>query len=77
MRLEYVSLALSLALSLAGVVFAMLGAARLCTPSLLGRRAILLPACALVYIALPPARDFATSGLKTVWCWPISVCCGG
>jgi len=63
-RLEYVALALSLALSLAGVVFAMLGAARLYAPSLLGRRAILLPAGVLVYIAVPPARDFATSGLE-------------
>jgi arabinofuranosyltransferase len=63
-RLEYVALALSLALSLAGVVFAMLGAARLYAPNLLGRRAILLPAGVLVYIAVPPARDFATSGLE-------------
>ncbi len=63
-RLEYVALALSLALSLAGVVFAMLGAARLSAPTLLGRRAILLPAGVLVYIAVPPARDFATSGLE-------------
>src|ERR1700692_4056582 len=63
-RLEYVALALSLALSLAGVVFSMLGAARLYRQSLLGRRAILLPAGVLVYIAVPPARDFATSGLE-------------
>ena len=47
-----------------GVVFVMLGAARLYAPSLLGRRALLLPAGALVYIAVPPARDFATSGLE-------------
>src|SRR6202043_2108581 len=46
------------------VVFAMLGAARLYGPSLLGRHAILLPAGVLVYIAVPPARDFATSGLE-------------
>jgi arabinofuranosyltransferase len=63
-RLEYVALALALALSLLGVVFLMLGAARLYAPSLLGRRALLLPAGALVYIAVPPARDFATSGLE-------------
>ena len=63
-RLEYVALALALGLSVLGVVFAMLGAARLYGPSLLGRRAILLPAGALVYIAVPPARDFATSGLE-------------
>ena len=64
-RLEYVVLALSLALSVAGVVLAMLGAARLYAPSLVGRNALLLPAGALVYIAIPPARDFATSGLET------------
>ena len=38
--------------------------ARLYAPSLLGRRALLLPAGVLVYIAVPPARDFATSGLE-------------
>ena len=32
---------------------------------LAGRRAVMLPAGALVYIALPPARDFATSGLES------------
>ena len=48
----------------AGVVLLMLGAARLYAPSLQGRRALLLPAGALVYIAVPPARDFATSGLE-------------
>ena len=42
----------------------MLGAGRLYAPSLRGRRALLLPAGALVYIAIPPARDFATSGLE-------------
>ena len=64
-RLEYVALALALALSVLGVVLLMLGAARLYAPSLQGRRAILLPAGALVYIAIPPARDFATSGLES------------
>ena len=43
----------------------MLGAGRLYAPSLRGRRAIMLPAGALVYIAVPPARDFATSGLES------------
>ena len=42
----------------------MLGTGRLYAPSLQGRRALLLPAGALVYIAVPPARDFATSGLE-------------
>ncbi|OBI85274.1 terminal beta-(1-_2)-arabinofuranosyltransferase [Mycobacterium sp. 1245805.9] len=65
MRMEYVALALALTLSVLGVAFLMLGAGRLYAPSLRGRRAILLPAGALVYIALPPARDFATSGLES------------
>ena len=63
-QLEYVALWLALVLSVAGVVFLMLGAGRLYAPSLQGRRALLLPAGVLVYIAVPPARDFATSGLE-------------
>lgn len=63
-QLEYVALTLALSLSVVGVVFAMLGTGRLYAPSLQGRRALLLPAGVLVYIALPPARDFATSGLE-------------
>ncbi|MDC8984798.1 terminal beta-(1-_2)-arabinofuranosyltransferase [Mycobacterium marinum] len=65
MRLEYVALAVALTLSVLGVVLLMLGAGRLYAPSLRGRRAIMLPAGALVYIAVPPARDFATSGLES------------
>ncbi|BCZ22242.1 terminal beta-(1-_2)-arabinofuranosyltransferase [Mycobacterium senriense] len=65
LRMEYVALALALVLSVVGVALLMLGAARLYAPSLRGRRAIMLPAGALVYIALPPARDFATSGLES------------
>ena len=64
LRLEYVALALALTLSVAGVAMVMLGTARLYAPSLQGRRALMLPAGALVYIAIPPARDFATSGLE-------------
>ncbi len=64
-RMEYVALALALTLSVVGVALLMLGAARLYAPSLRGRKAIMLPAGALVYIALPPARDFATSGLES------------
>ncbi len=64
-RLEYVALALALTLSLLGVALLMLGTGRLFAPSLRGRKAIMLPAGALVYIALPPARDFATSGLES------------
>ncbi|MGE0215700.1 MAG: flagellar motor control protein ZomB [Mycolicibacterium sp.] len=63
-RLEYVVLTLALVLSVLGMVLVMLGTARLYAPSLTGRRALLLPAGALVYIAVPPARDFATSGLE-------------
>ena len=65
MRMEYVALALALVLSVLGVALLMLGAGRLWAPSLRGRTAIMLPAGALVYIALPPARDFATSGLES------------
>ncbi|MGX1810475.1 flagellar motor control protein ZomB [Nocardia sp. NPDC055321] len=66
-RLEYVALGLALTLSVAAIVFAMLGAARLWG----GASSVLLPAGALVYIAIPPARDFATSGLESglVICW--------
>jgi arabinofuranosyltransferase len=63
-RLEYVALTLALTLSVAGVALVMLGTGRLYAPSLQGRRAVLLPTGVLVYIALPPARDFATSGLE-------------
>jgi arabinofuranosyltransferase len=63
-QLEYIALWLALVLSVAGVAMLMLGAARLYAPGLRGRRALLLPAGALVYIAVPPARDFATSGLE-------------
>jgi len=63
-RLEYVALAFALVLSVLGVALAMLGTGRLYAPGLQGRRALLLPAGALVYIAIPPARDFASSGLE-------------
>jgi arabinofuranosyltransferase len=63
-QLEYVALTLALTLSVAGLVFLMLGTGRLYAPGMQGRRALLLPAGALVYIAVPPARDFATSGLE-------------
>jgi arabinofuranosyltransferase len=65
LQLEYVALALALGLSLAGIAMLMLGTGRLFAPSLVGRRAIMLPAGALAYIAVPPARDFATSGLES------------
>ncbi|HET9875774.1 MAG TPA: flagellar motor control protein ZomB [Mycobacterium sp.] len=64
-RMEYVALVFALVLSVLGMVLVMLGAAQLYAPGLQGRRALLLPAGALVYIAVPPARDFATSGLES------------
>ncbi|WP_244976278.1 flagellar motor control protein ZomB [Nocardia huaxiensis] len=67
-RLEYVVLGLTLTLSVTAVVVGMLGSARLWGGPA-GR--LLLPAGALVYIALPPARDYASSGLESglVICW--------
>ncbi len=65
MRLEYVALFFALVLSVLGMALAMLGAGRLYAPSLVGRRAVMMPAGALIYIAVPPARDFATSGLES------------
>ncbi|UGT72075.1 hypothetical protein LTT66_13530 [Nocardia gipuzkoensis] len=67
-RLEYVVLGVALTVSLAAVVFAMLGSARLWGGAAAG---LLLPAGVLVYIALPPARDYVTSGLESglVICW--------
>ena len=62
-QMEYVALG-SHWFSVCWCRFPMLGAARLYAPSLRGRRALMLPAGALVYIAVPPARDFATSGLE-------------
>lgn len=62
---EYVVLWVALILSIAAVPLAMYGTARL-----YGRRAmgpgttLLLPLGAIVYIVVPPARDFATSGLE-------------
>lgn len=64
-QLEYVALTLALTLSVVGLILMMLGTGRLYAPGLQGRRALLLPAGALAYIAVPPARDFATSGLDS------------
>ncbi|WP_420873749.1 flagellar motor control protein ZomB [Nocardia huaxiensis] len=61
-RLEYVVLGIALTLSVAAIVFAMLGTARLWGGT---AAQLLLPAGALVYIAVPPARDYATSGLES------------
>ncbi|MGM7646224.1 flagellar motor control protein ZomB [Nocardia sp. JW2] len=67
-RLEYVVLAVALVVSVLAMVFAMLGTARLWGGS---TGQLLIPAGVLVYIALPPARDYATSGLESglVICW--------
>ncbi|WP_282434845.1 flagellar motor control protein ZomB [Nocardia panacis] len=62
LRLEYVVLGVTLALSMAAIVFAMIGTARLWGGA---AASLLLPAGALVYIALPPARDYASSGLES------------
>ncbi|WP_422626417.1 flagellar motor control protein ZomB [Rhodococcus sp. (in: high G+C Gram-positive bacteria)] len=66
-RLEYVVLGLALVLSTAAVVVAMVGTARLYRWRLRGAGGtlLLLPAGMVVYIAVPPARDFATSGLES------------
>lgn len=72
-RLEYVVLATALVLSTAAVVLAMLGTGRLYRGRLRGSGAtfLLVPAGMFAYIAVPPARDFATSGLESglVICW--------
>nr|WP_305082804.1 flagellar motor control protein ZomB [Nocardia australiensis] len=67
-RLEYVVLGVALTASMAAVVFAMLGSARLWGGA---KSVLLLPAGVLVYIATPPARDYASSGLESglVICW--------
>ncbi|KZF04681.1 hypothetical protein A2J03_25835 [Rhodococcus sp. EPR-157] len=75
-RLEYVVLTIALVLSTAAIVVAMFGTYALLEArergtafgrngARTGRAAIYLPAGVLVYIAVPPARDFATSGLET------------
>ncbi|MGO4204242.1 flagellar motor control protein ZomB [Rhodococcus sp. TAF43] len=66
-RLEYVVLTIALVMSVGAMVLAMFTARRLYAPTMSasGSTMVLLPAGVLVYIALPPARDFATSGLET------------
>lgn len=68
-RLEYVVLTIALVLSVAAIVLAMLGAGALWRGGGTARATtagtLLLPAGALAYIAVPPARDFATSGLES------------
>lgn len=66
-RLEYVVLTIALVLSTSAIALAMFGTARLYRGTSFSERGplLLLPAGVLVYIAVPPARDFATSGLET------------
>lgn len=67
-RLELVALGLALTLSMLAVAFAMLGTRVMYlgtrrAPT--GRALLLLPLGVFVYAVLPPARDFASSGLET------------
>ncbi|TQF75228.1 hypothetical protein FK531_01595 [Rhodococcus spelaei] len=65
-RLEYVVLTLALVLSGGAIALAMIGTGALWRRSSFGSAGtLLLPAGALAYIAVPPARDFATSGLES------------
>ena len=82
-RLELVALTIALVLSLGAVAAAMLGTRRLYAghgragdgddsgSRSSGGAPLLIPFGVLVYIVVPPARDFATSGLETglVICW--------
>lgn len=66
---EYVVLWVALVLTVAAIPLAMLGTARLYKGGaswdrMRGTGILLLPAGGLVYLALPPAREFATSGLE-------------
>ena len=73
-RLELVALGLAITLSMVAVVCAMLGTRvmyRGTRRAPAGPPMVLLPFGILIYVMLPPARDFATSGLETglVICW--------
>ncbi|AWH94402.1 arabinosyltransferase [Dietzia psychralcaliphila] len=73
-RLELIALALALTLSMVAVACAMLGTRVMyqgTRHARVGGPMLLLPLGVVVYIMLPPARDFASSGLETglVICW--------
>lgn len=73
-RLELVVLGLALTLSMIAVACAMLGTRvmyRGTRRGPAGGPVLLLPFGVIVYVMLPPARDFASSGLETglVICW--------
>ncbi|GED96326.1 hypothetical protein nbrc107697_03650 [Gordonia crocea] len=67
-QLEYVALWTALIMSVAAIPLAMYGTMRLLWPAGSGAAnrglTLLLPLGAIIYITLPPARDFATSGLE-------------
>lgn len=65
-QLEYVALWTALIMSVIAVPLAMYGTARLLWPTVAANRGVtlLLPLGSIIYITLPPARDFATSGLE-------------
>ncbi|MDY6807808.1 MAG: flagellar motor control protein ZomB [Actinomycetota bacterium] len=71
-QLEYVALWVALVLSVAAIPIAMYGTARLHRTRLGGLTGdgwtLLLPFGVIAYVALPPARDFATSGLENGLC---------
>ena len=70
-RLEIIALWLALGFTVAAMVAASLGSAKLyrVKGSALRSRLLFVPLGGLVYLALPPARDFATSGLE----WGLSI----
>jgi arabinofuranosyltransferase len=61
LRLEWIAVVSGLALTATGVAFAGVGASRLW--SHVARGGVKLPAGLLVFVAVPPVWDFATSGL--------------
>jgi arabinofuranosyltransferase len=61
LRLEWIAVVSGLALSATGVAFAGAGASRLWHH--VAREGVTLPAGLLVFVAVPPVWDFATSGL--------------
>lgn len=71
-QLEYVALWVALVCSVAAIPIAMYGSARLFGTRIGGLTGdgwtLLLPFGAVIYIAIPPARDFATSGLENGLC---------
>jgi arabinofuranosyltransferase len=62
LRLEWLAVVLGLLCAIGGLLLALDGTRRLVSSS---RPTLVAPAGALVLIALPPFRDFATSGLET------------